>query len=597
METLLLLHFKRDPNGLLALSAGWESLFLRDELQREGTVFQLFLPELPNGYELLEEIGTYHPSRLILCADGENQAVVTGFLSFLNKAAPGLEAKIVHVGPPASGAEAPCRSVRFYESGLCPLEQYRTLGLPLAVCLGADGLSCTLSVSAEDVQAELRFLTQALPDVTEALFCADDPGLPIPQALQDVCAAFGLSPRLLPRRSGTAPACQALWNGAAAFLSGIYPGLRDLGAAVKHILLEDADCTEETLCGLSRFADGNHTLFFPAACKERLAAATAPERSGVTGYLPCNQMAVQAQGGGKYSFELNGGPRQEEYTVVPYAAYEPDGSPHPYVCLAGLQDFDQLEADFRAFSKTGRLPHPRMWQPELIDKCRFWAKNNCSLDCLPRLHVKNGGLFPCLSSDYCAGSIEEDPFDIAMRLRGKKARTSLERQCGSCLRAESCSRCAVLPAFLPQERFCAFMKDEMDLPYLRGAVLGLVYLSRMRQLPELADPAMGCVQAVTLQSGILLPPPRESAAWQLDPTCFLYRVEGENTRNLLFSLKTCKALKVNDNFFRLCECLCRGYTAGDVAQDTALCGPLDPQEIAPLYAEVRRTLSAYGMAD
>ena len=101
METLLLLHFKRDPNGLLALSAGWESLFLRDELQREGTVFQLFLPELPNGYELLEEIGTYHPSRLILCADGENQAVVTGFLSFLNKAAPGLEAKIVHVGPPA----------------------------------------------------------------------------------------------------------------------------------------------------------------------------------------------------------------------------------------------------------------------------------------------------------------------------------------------------------------------------------------------------------------------------------------------------------------------------------------------------------------
>ena len=141
------------------------------------------------------------------------------------------------------------------------------------------------------------------------------------------------------------------------------------------------------------------------------------------------------------------------------------------------------------------------------------------------------------------------------------------------------------------------MKDEMDLPYLRGAVLGLVYLSRMRQLPELADPAMGCVQAVTLQSGILLPPPRESAAWQLDPTCFLYRVEGENTRNLLFSLKTCKALKVNDNFFRLCECLCRGYTAGDVAQDTALYGPLDPQEIAPLYAEVRRTLSAYGMAD
>ena len=282
---------------------------------------------------------------------------------------------------------------------------------------------------------------------------------------------------------------------------------------------------------------------------------------------------------------------------MPYAAYEPDGSPHPYVCLAGLQDFDQLEADFRAFSKNRAAAAPADVAARAHRQLPLLGKEQLFARLFAPPARQNGGLFPCLSSDYCAGSIEEDPFDIAMRLRGKKARTSLERQCGSCLRRRKLQPVRSASRLLPQERFCAFMKDEMDLPYLRGAVLGLVYLSRMRQLPELADPAMGCVQAVTLQSGILLPPPRESAAWQLDPTCFLYRVEGENTRNLLFSLKTCKALKVNDNFFRLCECLCRGYTAGDVAQDTALCGPLDPQEIAPLYAEVRRTLSAYGMAD
>ena len=49
MKKLLLLHFCKDENGLMTLGATWDSLALKQLLGQKASVFQLFIPYLPNG--------------------------------------------------------------------------------------------------------------------------------------------------------------------------------------------------------------------------------------------------------------------------------------------------------------------------------------------------------------------------------------------------------------------------------------------------------------------------------------------------------------------------------------------------------------------
>ena len=600
MKKLLLLHFCKDENGLMTLGATWDSLALKQLLGQKASVFQLFIPYLPNGYELLEEISAYHADEVLLCQDTTNRYFIRSFNAFIKNAEPQLRVGVCDMESPAESGVLSDLSLentglvpRFYSNDLCPVESYALLGLPLAVYLPA--FDYTIEASDEDLAVELRFLRQNLPDLKEALFCCDDPDVKLRESLIALCGELGFTPRLMPRTAAS-HASRAIWNGASAFFSGIYPEIRDFGAAVKHICLDKNDSTEAVLCGLSRFADGNHTVFYDEKNEADFLSATAPEQSAKTGYLPSNEMKISSRGNGHAMLCLNHSDECRDYVILPYTEYPQTVCEHAYTYLKTAGDFDAFREDFRSYSRTGLLAHTRMWQPDMLDKCRFWIKSSCRLDSLPRMRVRDGKIYPCLTSNFQAGDISEDPFDIAIRLKNQKARTALERKCASCVRSAECSQCAALPDFLSRDEFCSLMLDDMNYPYLRCAVMGINYLFKMKQLPELSDLYSGVVQTVTLQSGAFLPAPDSThASWKLDSYCFLYRVTGQNTRNILFSLKTFKALKVNDAFFRLCECMCRGYSFPEIVENPCLSGDLDTRQIPELYTQVRDTLASYVM--
>lgn len=600
MKKILLLHFCKDKNGLMTLGITWDSLALKQVLGQNANVFQLFFPHLPNGYELLEEIATYHADEILLFQDTNNRNFVQSFNAFLNYAAPQLHFVVFDIeGPFASDvlSEISPKSTvfvpRFYSSDLCPVEFYALLGLPLAVYLPT--FDRTLAASDKDLSVELRFLRQNLPDLKEALFCCDDPNVKLGDRLIALCSDLGLMPRLLPRTVANYSS-RALWNGTSAFFSGIYPEIRDFVVDVKHIYLENSDYTEAILCDLSRFVDGNHTVFYNEKNKDDFLFTDAPEQAAKTGYLPSNEMKIISHDNGHATLCLNHSNECRDYVILPYTQYPRAVCEHAYTYLKTAEDFFAFCEDFRIYSRTGLLAHTRMWQPDMLDKCRFWTKSSCRLDSLQRMRIRDGKIFPCLTSNLQAGDISEAVFDIAIRLKKQIAHTALERKCSNCIRSAECSQCTSLPDFLSSDQFCSLMLDDMNYPYLRCAVMGINYLFKMGQFPELSDPHSGNLQTVTLQNGVFLPAPDSAhTSWKLDSYCFLYRFTGQSTRNILFSLKTFKALKVNDAFFRLCECMCRGYSCSEIVENPCLYGDLDTQQIPVLYTQVRNTLVSYGM--
>lgn len=603
MRTLLLLQFKKENGGLYTLSTGWNQLALFTVLKAENAAMQVFQQTLPNGYDLLDELLSYRPDLMLFYQDEENRKFLASFLGLLKRQVPAQqyivwslqdtqELEAAGLLQAMKGGEKTL-SLSAYSKNLCPAELYSKLGIPLDVCMPA--LSLHIREEAECVCKELDYLQKNYPGMKEAIFSQETS---LPQCdwecIRRFCEERGLQIRFLQDEALCAGGSYALWNGKKAFLTGIYPMEVDSGIATKHVRLDTPENSDLVYERLAEYVEANHTIFSTLPKDERVPSPKEVfQKTLDTGCLVSNEMCVEEPAPSQYRFTLCATGEKAYIRVQDYAAYTA-GSPgeKQFVRIRMPEDFAAYKEDYRRFSETGILCE-RMWKPEMIDKCRFLNASFCHVDSLVRFRVEDQAIYPCHTSDYKAGDLDDSPYTVSIKVKGDKARSALNRDCATCIRSNSCSRCMALPTFLKEKEFCDFIRDPMHYHYLNTAVLSQVYLYQSGQLPELAvDPRM--VQTVTPQNTVTVKPKKDAASCGLDFFCLLLKVDGKNPRGLLFSLKNRKILKLNEPFFGLCEMLVKGYTKSEIL-DAGKGIAQEHTKMDAMYAQGMSILSQYGM--
>ena len=336
----------------------------------------------------------------------------------------------------------------------------------------------------------------------------------------------------------------ALWRGTRFFLTGLYPSAQRENMVTKHICMEDI--SEDLLKGIAGYVGMNHNLFV------RGAGSMDFNRVSRTGYLASNATQIIREEGGS-RLVMNGGESEKRFLFTGYAQYRepPDSAEmNTYVGIYRREDFDAFLADMREYARTGLVRQNRMWKPDMIDMCRFCNSSNCSVDSMQRLRVKRSGLYPCLTSDYCAGTAGEPFFRLSVRIKRDKSAAANHRDCVNCGSRGSCSKCIALPEFLSQEEFCKLMTDEMRFSYLYKSLLALKFIFNSRILRPEDD-----IRVVTpLNQKDLC----QSKEFILDEDSFLMEKRAGEREYILFSIRKAKVFRVNENFFRLSEIAARG---------------------------------------
>lgn len=364
----------------------------------------------------------------------------------------------------------------------------------------------------------------------------------------------------------------ALWRGTRYFLTGLYPSGQRENMVTKHVCMEDI--SEKLLEGIAGYVGMNHNLFF------RNAGGMELDHLSHTGYLASNATRIVAEDGCS-RLALNGGESEKKFRFCGYAQYRdsPESDEiNSYVGMYRREDYDVFLSDMREYARTGAVRKNRIWKPDMIDMCRFCNSSNCSADSMQRLRVKSSGLYPCLTSDYCAGTAGEPFFRLSVRIKREKSAVANQRDCRNCRSSRGCSKCIALPEFLSQEEFCDLMTDEMRFAYLYKSLLALKFIFNSKILRPEDD-----IRVVTPLNQEILPQSRE---FILDEDTFLIEKRAGERQYILFSIRTSKLFQVNENFFRLSEIAARGCDVETCAEVFGYASEEERKSIQSAYKKV-----------
>ncbi|MBR6622379.1 MAG: hypothetical protein IKK91_00535 [Ruminococcus sp.] len=339
----------------------------------------------------------------------------------------------------------------------------------------------------------------------------------------------------------------ALWNGTKAFLTGLYPNIKDMGLSAKHLYIEDL--TDEVLKNVSNYIGINHNIFHTGDYS--FSSKTSLE----TGFLHSNDTLVTKKDENLYRFDMNKGESVKDIYISDYSKYVPNNTKECYVALNTKEDFELFKSDLTDLYNTGRITKERLYIPDIVDLCRFFNCMNCSIEYMPRMRISDSKIYTCHSSDFCAGSIEEPYFKNLIKIKHSKAVEEKKRNCSECPSNLKCSRCLALPEYLKDE-FCDFIRDEKDYLYLIKIVIAAKILCNCGVFKNIED-----IKAVT--PGNYYSVNEESAhKFSLKFDSFMF---SDDNKYILFTFEKGKIYSVSKQFFELAELAARGYTVGEIA--------------------------------
>lgn len=339
----------------------------------------------------------------------------------------------------------------------------------------------------------------------------------------------------------------ALWNGTKAFLTGLYPNIKDSNFSVKHIYIEDI--TDDVLKNVSNYVGINNNIFHKGEY------AFNDKTSLGTGFLHSNDTVIEKKDGNLYRFDINNGESQKDIYISEYSKFESDSEKDNYVMLKNKEDFDLFVSDLTDLYNTGRITEKRLYVPEIVDLCRFMNCQNCSIEYMPRMRIFDSKIYPCHNSDYCAGSIDEPFFKKMINIKHSKAEEEKKRGCSECSTAMKCSRCLAVPEYL-KDKFCDFIRDEKDYLYLIGMVIAAKLLCNCGVFKSVEE-----IRAVTAGNSSTLG--EESRKFSLRYDSFMF---SDDNKYILFTFEKGKIYSVNKQFFELAELAARGYKVSEVAE-------------------------------
>lgn len=456
MKRLLLIEFYREGNGLYSLKNSIDPGVLKSEFGEDYEIITPQMTELPNPYELIEELLSYSPDIICFMANKANSAVTDSFIALISREYPEIE----------------CRTR-----------------------------------SSEDILTEM-----------------DD---------------------------------SALWNGTKAFLTGLYPNIKDSSLSAKHLYIEDL--TDDVLKKVSNYVGINHNIFHTGkyAFDERTSLET--------GFLHSNDTFIDKNEENIYRFDINNGESEKNIYISRYSEYIPDGTKDNYVMMKEKEDFELFRSDLTDLYNTGRITEKRLYVPDIVDICRFFNCQNCSLEYMPRMRISGSKIYPCHTSDYCAGSIEEPFFKNMIKIKHSKALEEKKRGCSDCPAASKCSRCLALPAYLKDD-FCDFICDERDYLYLIKMVIAAKILCNCGVFRSIEE-----IRAVT--AGNDFSDNEESTRrFSMKADSFMF---SDDNKYILFTFEKGKIYSVSKQFFELAELAARGYKVGEIADQCGLPGDTD----------------------
>lgn len=375
----------------------------------------------------------------------------------------------------------------------------------------------------------------------------------------------------------------ALWRGTKAFFTGIYPQNMREDSISKHVYLDDI--TDEVAQCLSGYVGINHNIFHNTNAR---ASCNISESKG---YIPVNETSIIRENEDLYLC-INSNESKRQVSICKYSEYKSSNLPDNYVALIDKKDFITYKEDIKRFSKTGVPDVERMWKPDFIDMCRFFNCANCAIDSLVRFRVENQGIYPCLTSNLCAGNVKDPFFKVSIHLKREKVKIASKRGCEKCERQYECSHCMALPDYLTEEEFCELMRDEINHSYLFKALVSLKFLYSSGVF-DWDDK----VRFVTPMNSILKKAPKRMTQFLLDKDTYLVCSQGKKPVYIIFSLKESKVFRVNENFFRLSELAARGYDVKEVIEIMGNVSMNSEKDIEEAFKETVSLLKKYKMME
>ncbi len=274
----------------------------------------------------------------------------------------------------------------------------------------------------------------------------------------------------------------SLRNGVIAYFSGQYiTGDREY---VKHIEINAEELTEEVLSGLADKNAGNSAIytFSKASSKKFDEIKNIAQR---TDFLLTNHINYEEKRNNTFELIINGETSNYKLKKNKYSEYVEEGGE----TFAEIADADDLKAfleDIRIFEQTGVINHERSWKPILMNACRWGDRAECSIKDLPRMKISNGMVYPCRDSDKSIGDLSQAHFELKKKAALTLDETERRRACSECSARDKCGRCAMLPGFISEEKYCEIMRSEYSPVVFQRKMLCVKFLLLNKVVPQLA---------------------------------------------------------------------------------------------------------------
>ncbi len=352
---------------------------------------------------------------------------------------------------------------------------------------------------------------------------------------------------------------EAMENGITAFYLGYYPVNID-DEYSKHIQINKDEITEEVLRKLASHNSGNSGLYGVGnGTKSYDEVKDLAEKSGFlfTNYLSFNKTDNEKE----YSIDINGVSNAGRMSVVSYSKYKSATGKNNYVNIETREDFETFISDIKAFNKTGVIIHDRMWKPLMTDRCRWSMHGACSLGKLLRFRVEDKKVYPCISCNKSIGDIDSLHFELQRKAYSHIDKEEVNRRCHECTKKMICSRCSMLPEFVSSEEYCNLIKSGLDIFKYEINMLAIKYLMEMGKIKLLSEHKVEDIIFATSENGIEIDKVAEGTKKYVEDDTIFLKVKGEKPLYIIFNMRSKKALKLNKNFFIICELLNKGLEA------------------------------------
>jgi len=452
-----------------------------------------------------------------------------------------------------------------YRDKIVPVNLSNSIGIILnAKC---ELFGCTFENSSQAVIEELDYITKFLSFHSQVVLHSDN--------LQ----AYGDMVRLTEKMKNAnyqqtiqvrdlsvmnAPAfCEkyhAIKNGIRAFYTGLYFDAQEM-AYTKHIRCELDEVDQDFLGILSSHNAANSAIYV----KGKGIGSKYSEIRDIavkSGYLLSNIVTYdELDVTDKYDVKIND-TDAGVYQIVSYANANEMKDENVFLALDSEESLNAFIADIKDFKETGIVKNDRMWKYDLVDNCRWVNYRSCNLGKLYRMNIKEGQVYPCISSDESIGTTSEMHFALIRNACVQKESTQMERNCADCEMTLYCPKCSMLPGYLTKEHYCEIMCSGLKLEQYFSNMMTIRLFFEYCSVKKLQGVNPQMMEFTTVQHAVTTHQ-KVCGESRLHEFIMLGKVKEQETY-ILFNRKNRQALAVNITLHMVAELLYMGCKNNDI---------------------------------